>query len=322
MKELYVCISLDVEEEGLFSGRYKSRDVSLKNIPLLRRLAPLYREFGLPLTLFCAYPVFCDPACQDTLAWMIENTAAEAGAHLHHWSTPPLDEGESEPCRTHLLDRSLLAARLENLLAAGRDFLKRPVTSFRMGRWDLKKSLLPLLADNGILVDSSVCPLRKFKNGPDHFLALPEPYWVELPGGGRILEAPITQIPLSRHLASLWYRGAANLGMNIDTFHFIGALSANPFWHSQPVMRLASRLHRARNGRVLSLFWHSSELMPGGSPHTTNQKAADRHLAGIFSFCEWLKKTFAITGVTATDLGRIPVAGEYRQRCFEEPEDW
>ena len=45
-----VVVSLDVEEEGLFSGRYPREGAGLSNIPLLARLAFLPAEFGLPLT--------------------------------------------------------------------------------------------------------------------------------------------------------------------------------------------------------------------------------------------------------------------------------
>lgn len=49
---LRVIVSLDVEEEGLFSGRYAATGCGVRNVALLRELAPLTQELGFPLTLF------------------------------------------------------------------------------------------------------------------------------------------------------------------------------------------------------------------------------------------------------------------------------
>ena len=301
---LRVVISLDVEEEGLFSGCYAARDCGVRNVELLPRLAPLTDELGFPLTLFCAWTVFASAPARAVLEKMRDRHGAEIGAHLHHWSTPPFegDPAPGEPARTHLLPRELLRQRLRTLLEAGRDFQGAPLTSFRMGRWDLKAVVRPLLAEEGILVDSSVCPLRVFRNGPDHFLAPPDPYWVEGAPGKPLLEAPITQVPLVPDMERLWHRLAGNRPALLDRFHFFGALSANPFWHGQAAMRLATRLHVRRGGKVLGLFWHSSEMLPGGSPHVPDEDAARAALSKIFSFCRWLRDTFTVEGTTLTGL--------------------
>lgn len=301
-KDLVVCVSLDVEEEGLFSGRYPSRDCTVKNVSRLRALEPLSHEFGLPPTLFCAHSVFTDRAARASLEYMRDRCGAEIGAHLHHWSTPPFSpEGAlaaGEPTRTHLLEPDLLEKRLETLLAAGRDFHGAPLRSFRMGRWDLKSPLRGLLARHGILVDSSICPLRIFKNGADHFLAPADPWRTE----DGLIEAPITQIPVLPGLPRLWRRLAARNTALLDRYHFFGALSANPFWHAPALMRLCARLHSARGGSVLSLFWHSSEMMPGASPRMPDEAAAKKFLKNIFAFCAWLRENFNVLGLTYSQL--------------------
>lgn len=320
--KFYVCISLDVEEEGLFSGSYATRNVSVANVALLNKLAPLSRDLGFPLTLYCAYAVFKDKAASADVLWMRDNCGAEIGAHLHHWSSPPYKEKTpAEPERTDKLDPILLRAKLANLLACGAEVAGAPLTSFRMGRWDLKKGLLPMLAETGILVDSSVCPLRAFKDGPDHFLAPCTPYWLDTEFGP-ILEAPLTQIPLLPPLAKLWHKIWANTPAILDSFHFFGALSANPVWHSTNVMRLAAKTHFNRGGRVLNLFWHSSEMMPGGSPHIPDEYAASALLAKITAFCEWLRANFDVEGITASQMPSLPFAGKFPHLAMAKPGDW
>ena len=360
---LLVVVSLDVEEEGLFSGRYAATGCTVRNVAELRRLEPLSRELGFPLTLLCAYSVFGDVGARSVLARLRDEAGAEIGAHLHHWSTPPLtlapassppsfptpsqsprqlsdrsqplaeadekkDVPAGPPLRTHRVPRELLRQRLRTLLDAGRDFQGAPLTSFRMGRWDLKAHLRPLLAEEGILVDSSVCPLRAFgagqggqgrdSQGPDHFLAPPDPYWI-MPSqaGGEttqgqhppLLEVPITHVPLHPALARGWYAllaGKAGLGSHLDNFRLWGALSPNPVWHHARVMRMATRLHVARGGRVLSLFWHSSEMLPGGSPHIPDAAAATALVEKVRQFLTWLRTTYTVRGVTLSELYGVP----------------
>lgn len=303
--KLYVVISLDVEEEGLFSGRYANSGYTLANVPLLRRLLPLTVDLGFPLTLFCAWSVFANEQACATVKMLVAEYGAEAGAHLHHWSTPPLRENEPEPPeRSHRMQRDLLEKRLQTLLEAGRMRMGKPLVSFRMGRWDLKASLLPLLARAGIRVDSSICPLRIHAGGADHFLAPADPYWVDT-DAGPILEAPITQVPLAPFLPQAWRLLTGKRPRLQDKFHFFGALSPNPVWHGTAVMRLAARLHARRGGRVLNFFLHSSELMPGASPNIPDQKAADALVNRIFRFCEWLASTFDVEPITASKLADL-----------------
>ncbi|MDR2820552.1 MAG: hypothetical protein LBB60_08520 [Desulfovibrio sp.] len=316
---LKVIVSLDVEEEGLFSGRYASSGCTVRNVQLLPRLAPLTQELGFPLTLFCTHTVFADPNARSVLTFMRERCNAEIGAHLHHWSTPPPHESDkiTAPTRTDQMPRDLLQRRLEALLHAGQNFLGSPVTSFRMGRWDLKSVIRPLLTEHGIKLDSSVCPLRAFTNGPDHFLAPADPYWVD-----GLLEAPITQVAICPPLARLWHKIAPQ--QILDSFCYWGVASANPLWHYSGVMRLAARLHVRRGGKVLSLFWHSSEMMPGASPHIKDEDGADRLFKKIYNYLIWLKETFPVQGVTATRLYNDAPALQFAQ-CPPQDErqgDW
>ena len=319
---LRVIVSLDVEEEGLFSGQYAATHCGVRNVALLPLLAPLSDELGFPLTLFCAHTVFADAECRRVLEIMRDRHGAEIAAHLHHWSTPPLDETPTAggpPPRTDKMPRELLRRRLQTLLDEGARFNGAPLTSFRMGRWDLKKSVRPLLAEAGITLDSSVCPLRSFADGADHFLAPADPYWVEGHGGVRLLEAPITQIPLARPLSRLWY--GLSPRRRLDSFHFWGALSANPFWHGPRAGRWAARLHHARGGRVLSLFWHSSEMLPGGSPHMPDERTARAFRKRVFAFFRWLRDTFTVQGCTAAQLRAEADSLSFPSRP-DGPGDW
>ena len=86
---LYLVVSLDVEEEGLFGGYYARRGFTTRNTSGLKDLAS-FCGMGIRPTLFCAHSVLSDPTSCETLTWLRDAHHAEIGAHLHHWNTPPL----------------------------------------------------------------------------------------------------------------------------------------------------------------------------------------------------------------------------------------
>ena len=86
---LYLVITLDVEEEGLFSGSYPASGAGVTNVHELQRLEFIPREFGFPLTLLATYPVAQDTAAREVLISWREKHGAEIGVHLHPWNTPP-----------------------------------------------------------------------------------------------------------------------------------------------------------------------------------------------------------------------------------------
>lgn len=326
---LFVVVSLDVEEEGLFGGRYACRRPSVRNTAFLRRLLPLM-ERGVRPTLFCAHSVLADDASREHLAAM-QAAGAEIGAHLHHWNTPPLppDTPDSLPAvPAAALSSSLLADKLHTLLTAARSLSSAPVTSFRMGRWDAHSRLWPLLTRAGIRLDASVRPLhgkRRAADGlalsPDHFDAPSRPYTIVTPHGP-LLEVPLSVAPLLPGLPSLIRALPGPLRRRAQArFHQWGALTLLPVEHPLPLMNLVTRTLLRRGARLLSLTWHSSEMMPGGAPHIPDEAAARRLLDKISRWLDGLESRHAVTYLTMRDVAAHcpphaapPLAGDWTWR--------
>lgn len=308
---LTVVVSLDVEEEGLFSGSYPRQGGGLTNIPLLARLEFLPREFGLPLTLLCDYPVLTHDPSLTAIEALLGRVDGELGVHLHPWNTPPFpDMPWPEPVPTSVMPLDTFRAKMETLQNAMRAFSGKTATTFRMGRWNLFKRAMAVLPEVGIAVDSSVAPLRHVPNGPNHFLAPADPYWTTVagPDGARLLEAPTTQVPLFPGSPAMVYAVARRLPAKgkdvlLNTFMKTLTLGVNPVWMPEATMRLATMAHVRRGGRALTLFWHSSEMLPGASPHFPDQAAVDTFLKKIRRFAAWLQQNFELEGTT---LGALP----------------
>lgn len=306
-------ISIDVEEEGLFSGRYPRIPPGVTNVGELRRLEFIPREFGFPLTLLVTYPVARDEAACRVLAGLRHRHRAEIGAHLHPWNTPPfLDPPQPEPVPSQRLPRALLHEKLAHLVTQIQDSLEVAPTSFRMGRFDWGPQLMALLPEFNLRVDSSVVPLTPKKNGAENFLAPADPFFLPASGPATpaLLEVPVTMVPIwpgsPRMVDRLSRLLPGPLGARLPGwFRYVGAAGIQPAWFPLPSMRLAAHLHRARGGQVLTMFFHSSELQPGASRHFPTEAAVTRLVGKIRAFLTWLVKTGPVEGVTLSDLRAI-----------------
>ncbi len=303
-------ISIDVEEEGLFSGHYPRTPPGVANVGELHRLEFIPREFGFPLTLLVTYPVARDQAACQVLARWRDRYRAEIGVHLHPWNTPPfLDPPQPEPVPSERLPQALLRDKLARLVNQVHTTLEVAPHSFRMGRFDWGPKVMALLPEFNLVVDSSVVPLTQKRGGRDNFLAPPHPFFLQAggPAAPPLLEAPLTMVPIWPGAARLVYRWPAPLGARLrDWFRYVGAVGIQPAWYPLPSMRLAARLHRARGGQVLTMFFHSSELKPGASRLFPTERAVNRFVGKISAFLAWLVQTGPVAGVTLADLGAAP----------------
>jgi hypothetical protein len=307
---IYLTITLDVEEEGLFSGSYRRSGSGVANVAELKRLEFIARDFGFPLTLLVTYPVAQNPAAREVLAAWQQERGAEIGVHLHPWNTPPFsDLPLPEPIPTARLPLPLVQAKVGSLVNCLTETFQEPPRSFRMGRFDWSPGLLKLLPGSGLRVDSSMVPLTFKGEGRENFLTPADPFWLDGSASpdGRLLEAPVTMVPVWKSSARAVHRLAGLLPGRagealLSRYRFVGAAGIHPAWFPQFSMRLAAALHRRRSGRVLTMFLHSSELFPGGSPQFPTTQAVDRLVAKLRNFLSWLVKQGPVEGLTLSGL--------------------
>lgn len=307
-KKVTVTVALDVEEEGLFSGRYERRFPSLRNIPYLVSLTPLL-ERGVKPTLFCAWPVFHDSGARKVLDGLRAKFTVEIGCHLHYWNTPPLVEGpdpELEPVyhevATARLNPVIINAKLEELTGRANDFNSAPTSSFRMGRWDLHRIQWPLLMNCGIKCEASVRPLHAGRQAdkPDHFAAPQDPYRL-VNAQGSIFEIPLTVVSYIPGIEALKQNAFFASVIKRDFRHW-GALPLLAVEYPLSILKLVTLMHLHKGGRNLSLTWHSSEMMPGGVPHMPDRKHVDHFLKKMEAYLDWLETRFDVEYETMDGL--------------------
>ncbi|MDE5833402.1 MAG: glycosyl transferase family 1 [Desulfovibrio sp.] len=298
-EKIYLAASVDVEEEGLFSGSYDCLNPKIANAPNLARLIPLLDQ-GLKPTLFCSHAALTDKTARATIDRLRKRGELEIGAHLHHWNTPPLASGSKAVVRrvpaSEISDENF-AKKLRFLLREAADFKGEKIASFRMGRWDLHPCRFPILAENGVLCDASVRPLHRGatpERGADHFFAPKTPFRVRA-GEREIFEVPVTATPLHPDLERLppfLRSGLKNWGL----------LTLLPVEHPLWLLKLTAKTSLARGNRVLSLAWHSSELMPGGSPRMRDEREVNNFIKKISAWVAWLEDNYNVIHTTMSGL--------------------
>jgi hypothetical protein len=311
-------VTIDVEEEGLFEGAYPSRNVPVTNVHALAGLDPIFKEWGIRPTLLVSYQVALHLRHRELLLGLREQWSAEIGAHLHPWNTPPLDPLPfPEPVPSELMPVELLESKMKTLFEALDRMGIRP-TSFRMGRFNIGPRMFSLLEKTGIQVDSSICPMRRYLGGPDHLDVPADPYFADpidprRPGSSTVLEVPLTIVPwlprLGHFLERIRRRSALPDGWVSWFAAKPGSVPAQPVWVGLKMLQRAVLLHRRRGGDVITIFFHSSELVPGQFPGHPTPDHVDRFLERLRRFFAWLHREITVESFTLSELGRLYRSG-------------
>ena len=316
-------VTIDVEEEGLFRGKYEFGNTSVNNISELRRLDSIFLEWEIRPTLLVTYPVVTNESAINIVLELQERWKAEIGAHLHPWNTPPLQTlPYPEPVPSEFISRELLKAKLETLMECLSQRGIEPM-SFRMGRFNMGPRMFSVLQETGIEVDSSIAPMQRYYGGPDHLTAPTDPYFPDpvdplRPGSSKILEVPLTTVPLTRNLGR--YLQALDESIIprpwISWFAmYLGTLSVQPLGTGLRRMKAAALAHSARSGRVLTLYFHSSELIAGGSPELPTSKHVNRFLNQLRAFIAWLCSHMNAEPTTLSELSDSYRSNDARFEC-------
>jgi hypothetical protein len=282
-----ILVGIDTEADDQWSARGRERN-SVLNAERLPALQALCESFGVRPTYVVTYEMATRPESASVLK-QLARASCEIGAHLHPWSSPPFrPEDLAAHSYPHNLPPELLERQLRELTAVIQENLGSRPTTYRAGRNGFDGKSLPILERLSYTVDTSVDPLfNERRKGGMAFAGAPlVPYHpdygdVRTPGGSTLLEVPISAAtlpslpkPLERAYASLPplpCRGA------------LKRLGLRPVWLRPSYSPLCDMLAFAswlRAARVpcFNVIFHSSELLPGGSPYNPDERSVTRFL--------------------------------------------
>jgi hypothetical protein len=306
-----VLVGVDTEADDQWSEAGR-RALSVRNAERLPALQALCDTLGVRPT----YLVTHEMATREQSAAVLRDLAAtgrcEIGAHLHPWSSPPYRPEDQYGRYPHQLPTDVLRRQLRELTEAIEQGLGRRPTSYRAGRHGFDERSLVILEELGYTVDTSVDPLfnERRKGGPVFAGAPLLPYRpdygdVRRAGTARLLEIPVTAATtpaLPKSLEKLYaslppipYRGALKrLGLR--------AVWLRPSYTALPdMLDFATRL-AGQGIPCFNILFHSSELLPGGSPYTPDQPSVDRFLDHLRRVLDHLTGRLGAVGRTYAEF--------------------
>jgi len=310
--------SIDTEEDNWRPTRDGIRIENIRELPALQRFLV---GLGLRPTYFADHPVASEPWSAAILREIAESGAAEIGAHLHPWNTPPLDElplpGNS---MLNNLSRDLQGRKLRTLRDALAAATGHAPTSFRAGRFGLGLETVSELVACGFRVDSSVTPWidwSEFDGGPDFRGAPQACYRIRAgqdprtpAGDGALLELPLssgfTRRPFGWRAAAhgaLRRRALRRLPLAglASRLGIVRRVILTPEGESvDALLQLVERLLE-QGERFLHLFWHSPSLVPGLSPFVTSARDRERLFASIDAFVNRASRLARLVPMTVNE---------------------
>ena len=307
-----VLMGIDTEADDQWSAAGRRR-LEVKNAARLPALQALCEGFGVRPTYLVTHEMATREESAAVLRDLARTGRCEIGTHLHPWSSPPFRlEDLDRHTYPHNLPPDLLERQLTELTGAIESNLGvRPVT-YRAGRNGFDGGSLKILERLAYRVDTSVDPLfNERRKGGMRFAGAPlVPYHpdyadVRRPGASAILEVPISAAampalpgPLERLYAALppipWRGALKRAGLR--------AVWLRPSYSTAADMRaFASRLV-SRGVPCLNVVFHSSELLPGGSPYTPDAASVTRFLDGLKRLLEHVTGPLGAAGRTYAEF--------------------
>lgn len=303
----FFMVGVDTEADDQWSLEGRKR-LSVENARALPRLQSLCESHGVRPSYLVTHEMATREPSRSILRDLATSGRCEIGAHLHPWSSPPYREEDLVGRYPSQLDSVLLEAQLRELTDVIETSIGVRPVSYRAGRHGFDARSLRILETLGYKVDTSVDPLfnETRKGGPSFAGAPVAPYRpsfedVRRQGASRILEIPVSSattpwLPkaLEARFTSLpaipWRGALKRLGLR--------AIWLRPSYSSvEDAKTLASSLV-ARGVPTLNMLFHSSELIPGGSPYNTGAADVDRFFERLAEVFDHVMKRLESRGVT------------------------
>lgn len=311
-----VGVDTEADDQWTLEGRKR---LSVENARALPRLQALCDAHGVRPSYLVTHEMATREPSRSILRDLFATGRCEIGAHLHPWSSPPYREEDLVGRYPSQLDDSQLQDQLAELTAAIESSIGVRPVSYRAGRHGFDGRSLGILEKLGYRVDTSVDPLfnETRKGGPSFAGAPVVPYWpdpadVRARGTSSVLEIPVSSatrpaLPkaLEKGFTSLpaipWRGYLKRLGLR--------AVWLRPSYSTiEDAKALASALV-AGGVPTLNMLFHSSELVPQGSPYNRTEADVDRFFERLERVFEHIMKGLMARGVTyreCADVLQVP----------------
>jgi hypothetical protein len=301
-------VVIDTEEEFDWDAPFDPAATGVENIGYQHLAQDVFDAHGVVPTYVVDYPVAHTPESAAVLKTYLDAGKCDIGAHLHPWVNPPAEEQvsvlHSYSCNLppDLFARKLLV--LTETIAA--NLGKRPVV-YKAGRYGVGPDTPAILRRLGYVADTSVVPHTEFcaDGGPD---------FRGLPAGPFITDAGLLEVPLSVGFAGWaapagrflypWLAAARSLrapGL-ASRLGALERLRLSPEGHTLDDMIRQTRAGLGQGQEYFVLTYHSSSLMPGGSPYARTRRERDNLVSKLTAYLKFFTSLPRATKTTIATM--------------------
>lgn len=289
-----ILLGVDTEADNQWEASAR-QTLPVQNAYELPRLQEVCDRYDVAPTYLVTYEMAKDDGARGVLKELAATGRCEIATHHHPWSTPPVVDGHLYPLN---LSPERFREQLKVLTDAVEGVAGSAPVSYRAGRNGFTGWQVAILEELGYLVDSSVDPFfnEKRKGGPSFAGAPLVPYFVSHDDPCRAGESKLLEIPITSALDRKWPQWVQTAYADVTrAYQFRRALRllkiARPIWLRPSYSKTDDMLRLAR--RVIAeqvpanIIFHSSELLPGGSPYNQTAEQVDafyRELEALLSF--------------------------------------
>jgi hypothetical protein len=296
-----LCVTIDTEPDCDIHWR-RSQPLSFDSVlfGIGTFLGPMWDKYDIKPVYFVSPEVVQNDDCCRVLREEIRS-GAEIGAHLHSEYIEPERKSETPagtaskeyPCFAYTTE--IESAKIQNLTDLIEQKLAVRPVSYRAARYGADLDTIKCLEKLGYKVDSSVTPDIdwSYQNGPDHSRAPKQPYFVSaedyyVAGASKILEVPITI-------------SGKRFFLLPDKWFFYRWL--RPTHMSVAEMRiLARQFVKEYDNPVLTMMFHSMEILPGKTPFVRSKLQQKMYLARLEGIIKYLREKVFFESRTLSEL--------------------
>ncbi len=283
-------LTVDTEEEWDWANGFPKPPFSTHNIEEIPAFQAFCSELGVAPTYFVDHAVASNHEHALILKEHLDKGECDIGAHLHPWATPPLKETVNE-FNSHAINLplALFDRKISELTSKLTSVFGQHPYSYRSGRWGINAEHLGILQQHGYRVDSSVRPFYRDKNF-SYASAPTGPYWpdsknvlVSSKETSGVLEVPITSgyshanFELLNRIHSSLSVAPWNRLRLVGALRHIGLIrqvTVTPEDTNAADVCQCIDASIKRGDRIITMFIHSSDLLPGCTPYV--QTVADK----------------------------------------------
>lgn len=305
-------VVIDTEEEFDWTAPFDRDSRAVACIAEQCHAQELLEQYGVTPVYVMDYPVATTPDSAALFRDWATDARCMVGAHLHPWVNPPdKEEVSTRNSYPGNLPPDLEREKLGILSQAIAENIGRRPTIYKAGRYGLGPHTAETLKALDYEIDLSVVPATSFTaDGGPNYIGYPHhPYWFGPDQG--LFEIPLTRGypgPLGDwgepvHRAAAGPMGVAlRLPGILARLRLVERILLTPEGVSAAEnLRLVRHL-LGRGRRVFTYAYHSSSLLPGGSPYTRTPADRQHFLDEMRRFLDGFMGELGGQGTTPTDL--------------------